>query len=403
MKIVLLKDSGKARTIQCTGRQLALACSLMFVLFIPIVTAFAVAPALTTQTLDERLVAEWQAALDAQRSEVALLRETSDAQAQAVGRQLARMQARLLRMEALGARVTEVANLDEGEFSFDEPVALGGPAASRESPLAWTELQSRLDTLAISLRDRETELEVLHSLLRDQEYQQGTAVSGRPVTWGWISSGYGKRVDPFSGGEAWHAGVDFAGREGSETIAVASGVVTFAGKRAGYGNLLTFDMGGTSTDVSVVTDGRPQLTHEFEIDGLPVRVPVIDIHTIGAGGGSIVWIDDGGMLRVGPRSAGALPGPACYGRGGTEPTLTDAHIIRQTVRADAFLRLAKVHQRQGFVEIQDILVGRVFPVTRGKSHIQVKGIEIDHGEEGAPDMSAGEKSDGDHYQGNGEA
>jgi len=119
----------------------------------------------------------------------------------------------------------------------------------------------------------------------------------------------------------------------------AAGVIGAARQagRAGYRNLLTFDMGGTSTDVSVVTDSRPQLTHEFEIDGLPVRVPVIDIHTIGAGGGSIVWVDDGGMLRVGPRSAGASPGPACYWRGGTEPTLTDAHIIRRTVRSDAFL------------------------------------------------------------------
>lgn len=119
----------------------------------------------------------------------------------------------------------------------------------------------------------------------------------------------------------------------------AAGVMGAArqASRAGYGNLLTLDMGGTSTDVAVVTDGRPQLTNEFDIDGLPVRVPLIDIHTIGAGGGSIVWIDDGGMLRVGPRSAGADPGPACYRRGGTQPTLTDAHVIRQTVRAEAFL------------------------------------------------------------------
>lgn len=107
--------------------------------------------------------------------------------------------------------------------------------------------------------------------------------------------------------------------------------------RSGYQNLITLDMGGTSTDVSVITDGRPQLTQEFMLDGLPIRIPLIDINTIGAGGGSIVWIDDGGMLRVGPKSAGADPGPACYGRGGTVPTLTDAHVIRQTVRAEAFL------------------------------------------------------------------
>ncbi len=107
--------------------------------------------------------------------------------------------------------------------------------------------------------------------------------------------------------------------------------------RSGYGNLITLDIGGTSTDVSVVTGGKPQLTQEFELDGLPIRIPLLDINTIGAGGGSIIWVDDGGMLRVGPHSAGADPGPACYGRGGVLPTLTDAHVVRGTVRPEAFL------------------------------------------------------------------
>ena len=107
--------------------------------------------------------------------------------------------------------------------------------------------------------------------------------------------------------------------------------------RSGYRNIVTLDIGGTSTDVCVVTGGAPQLTQEFHIDGLPIRIPLLDINTIGAGGGSIVWVDDGGMLRVGPRSAGADPGPACYGRGGRLPTLTDAHVVRGTVRPEAFL------------------------------------------------------------------
>jgi len=107
--------------------------------------------------------------------------------------------------------------------------------------------------------------------------------------------------------------------------------------RSGFENLITLDIGGTSTDVCVVTGGRPQLTQEFGIDGLPVRLPVLDINTVGAGGGSIIWVDDGGMLRVGPQSAGAEPGPACYGRGGTLPTLTDAHVVRRTIRPEAFL------------------------------------------------------------------
>ncbi|MGE0415988.1 MAG: hydantoinase/oxoprolinase family protein [Acetobacteraceae bacterium] len=107
--------------------------------------------------------------------------------------------------------------------------------------------------------------------------------------------------------------------------------------RSGRGNLITFDMGGTSTDVSLVTNGEPSIAAETEIDGLPIRTPILDIVSVGAGGGSLVWIDDGGMLRVGPRSAGATPGPACYGKGGTEPTVTDAHVVRGTIRPDAFL------------------------------------------------------------------
>jgi N-methylhydantoinase A len=108
-------------------------------------------------------------------------------------------------------------------------------------------------------------------------------------------------------------------------------------ERSGRRNLITFDMGGTSTDVCLVVDGVPPVAPETEVDGLPVRTPVLDIVSVGAGGGSLVWIDDGGMLRVGPRSAGASPGPACYGRGGTAPTVTDAHVVRGTIRPDAFL------------------------------------------------------------------
>jgi len=88
--------------------------------------------------------------------------------------------------------------------------------------------------------------------------------------------------------------------------------------------MITFDMGGTSTDVGLVTDGEIERTREAQIGGYPVHVPMVDVETVGAGGGSIAWVDSGGALRVGPQSAGAEPGPACYGRGGEEPTVTDA-------------------------------------------------------------------------------
>jgi len=119
----------------------------------------------------------------------------------------------------------------------------------------------------------------------------------------------------------------------------AAGVVgaTRQAARSGFKDLITFDMGGTSTDVCLVQDGRPSLASESEIDGLPIRTPVLDIVSVGAGGGSIAWVDDGGMLRVGPQSAGADPGPACYGKGGGEPAITDAHIVIGTIRPGAFL------------------------------------------------------------------
>ncbi|OIB58152.1 hydantoinase/oxoprolinase family protein [Natrialba sp. SSL1] len=91
--------------------------------------------------------------------------------------------------------------------------------------------------------------------------------------------------------------------------------------------LVTFDMGGTSSDVSLVRDGRAERTTDAEIDGLPIRTPMVDVNTVGAGGGSIAWVDAGGALRVGPESSGAQPGPACYGRGGTRPTVTDANVV----------------------------------------------------------------------------
>jgi len=110
----------------------------------------------------------------------------------------------------------------------------------------------------------------------------------------------------------------------------------FIGQLAGHEQLLSFDMGGTSTDVALI-DGDLKLTNEGRIGPYPVAVPMVDMHTIGAGGGSIAYIDGGGLLQVGPESAGADPGPACYGRGGTQPTVTDANLVLGRLQPDAFL------------------------------------------------------------------
>jgi N-methylhydantoinase A len=109
----------------------------------------------------------------------------------------------------------------------------------------------------------------------------------------------------------------------------AGGVVGAAqiAEQAGFGDAIAFDMGGTSTDVCLISGGAAERSVERTIAGLPIRLPSVDVHTVGAGGGSIAWIDAGGALRVGPESAGADPGPACYGRGGNRPTVTDANLL----------------------------------------------------------------------------
>jgi N-methylhydantoinase A len=100
---------------------------------------------------------------------------------------------------------------------------------------------------------------------------------------------------------------------------------------SGFDDIITFDMGGTSTDVALIQGSEARLAREAVVHGYPIKAPMLDIHTVGAGGGSIAYVDSGGLLKVGLRSAGADPGPACYGRGNGEPTVTEANIVLQTL------------------------------------------------------------------------
>jgi N-methylhydantoinase A len=120
--------------------------------------------------------------------------------------------------------------------------------------------------------------------------------------------------------------------------------------QAALGSILTFDMGGTSTDVARVDRGEPVVTGERAIDGYPVRIPALEIESVGAGGGSVAWVDSGGALKVGPRSAGAVPGPACYGRGGTGATVTDASVVLG--------RLSGAHLLDGEMKLHPELAAR---------------------------------------------
>lgn len=134
--------------------------------------------------------------------------------------------------------------------------------------------------------------------------------------------------------------VDFAKSRAVTTVnsGPAGGVVAaaFYGQLHGRKQILSVDMGGTSFDIGLIEEGASRVTTEGAFQGLPVKIPIIDLHIIGAGGGSAAWIDAGGALNVGPRSAGAQPGPACYGRGGTEPTVTDANVVLGRLNPENF-------------------------------------------------------------------
>ncbi len=183
-----------------------------------------------------------------------------------------------------------------------------------------------------------------HALLSEfREYERGTTASVnaavQPVldryldrlTEGLRQQGFGHDLLVMNGnGGTIAAGL--AARDAAKTVmsGPASGVIAAAATltQSGVSNAVTYDMGGTSSDVALISGGLPEVSAELTIDyGLPIHVPMVDVRTIGAGGGSIAWLDAAGMLRVGPQSAGSTPGPICYGRGGRQPTITDANLI----------------------------------------------------------------------------
>jgi murein DD-endopeptidase MepM/ murein hydrolase activator NlpD len=182
--------------------------------------------------------------LEGQAEELDGLRQKAQRKLKALTLNLAELQARMVRLDALGEHLTVMADLEEGEFDFSRPPAVGGPMASELSvDFTSLEISSELDKFEARLSDREQQLELLESLLTNRKLEDQAWLSGRPIEKGWISSHYGQRTDPFSGQLAMHKGIDFAGQSGSNIIAVASGVVTWAGPRSGYGQLVEISHG----------------------------------------------------------------------------------------------------------------------------------------------------------------
>jgi len=177
--------------------------------------------------------------LDRQAEELAALQGQAQSQLQAFTVNLAELQARITRLDALGEHLTAMAGLEDGEFDFSQPPAVGGPLGGEFSvEYGTSDLLTELGLFQARLADREQQLEILESLLANRKLEEESWVSGRPVEKGWISSYYGRRSDPFTGKPAFHHGIDFAGKEGADILAVAGGIVTWTGSKSGYGNLV---------------------------------------------------------------------------------------------------------------------------------------------------------------------
>ena len=187
--------------------------------------------------LQDEVVSQ-QASLDTLRSDA---RQELDA----LTLKLGQLNANVIRMNALGRRLTSMADLDQGEFDFDSAPAVGGPATSMLASTApkVTELFAEIDQLDDKLHGQEQQLMVLEGLLLNRKLHKRVYPQGRPVRAGWISSHFGRRTDPFTGKPASHRGVDFAGRAGTEIVAVAAGVVTYSGDRSGYGMMVEINHG----------------------------------------------------------------------------------------------------------------------------------------------------------------
>jgi murein DD-endopeptidase MepM/ murein hydrolase activator NlpD len=196
------------------------------------------------QVVPAQIVENWKQEIEKQKQLVQETRRKAQANIDALSLRLGRLQAHVIRVDALGQRLTEMAKLDKGEFDFNQPPAQGGPASSLDmQSVKVKDILRSMDELTKQINDRSQQLSVLESMILHSNLQKEVLPAGRPVKSGWLSSYYGVRNDPFTGKKAHHDGVDFAGKMGSDVIAVAAGVVTWSGKRYGYGNMVEVDHG----------------------------------------------------------------------------------------------------------------------------------------------------------------
>ena len=254
MHLILIKDSGEPTQLALPLWKIKALSVVVFVICLGLIgSGFMLKQ---SDFVDAAVIENWRTKLSEQDAVVEELQSQSIARRLAVGRQIAEMQARLWRMEALASYMHESSGLPQDEFDFDAPVSQGGPLSENAEALGVENLDDQLLNLSERLKQREAELSILDQVLVGVYTEQGATPAGAPIVKGWMSSPFGERVDPISGKKAWHEGMDFAGANGSDVVAVANGVVIFAGERSGYGKMI---------EISHGSDLRTRYGHHQEV------------------------------------------------------------------------------------------------------------------------------------------
>ncbi|WP_303901751.1 M23 family metallopeptidase [Thiohalomonas denitrificans] len=239
MNILLVsKQSGRSKCLELGGH--AFIAVVVLTIALPVTGLYAGYRLGIEHGTSEVLAQGLEQEMAEQRAEVAEATRTAEENLNALTLRLGQMQAHVIRLDALGQRLTRIGGLDNGEFDFSTLPAQGGPESSElnQPALAVPDFMNQLDELSQQLESRDRQLSVLESLLMNRNLQAQVHPRGKPIKGGWLSSHFGWRNDPFTGKKDYHKGIDFAGKEGSDVMAVGSGVVTWAGDRYGYGNLV---------------------------------------------------------------------------------------------------------------------------------------------------------------------
>ncbi|NOX91430.1 MAG: M23 family metallopeptidase [Gammaproteobacteria bacterium] len=246
MNIIFIGKRGRqTRTLKLGSPGVVLGAALALMI-IPSLMFYGGYFTATQSTPDQEkvLLTAWQGEMDVQREEIASARQKVDEDIDALALRLGELQARVIRLDALGERLTKIAKLDRGEFDFSSSPAVGGPESTVVvGSIAVPDFLESLESLSKQVDDRSAQLGLLETMLMSRNLEDEVSPAGRPIKRGWISSYYGMRTDPFTGRREHHKGMDLAGKDGSDVISVGAGVVTWAGDRYGYGKLVEVNHG----------------------------------------------------------------------------------------------------------------------------------------------------------------